>query len=165
MQQIGCDAVNDRLCVGAALDKAESTGAPAMAIELNDGRVVTGKTSSLLGSSSAALLNALKAVAGLDKEEEIISPEILAPIQVLKTLNLGNHNPRLHTDEVLIALAISAVESPSAAKAMAALPALKNAEAHSTVILSQVDSSTYRKLGIQLSCEPKYQTKKLYHNN
>lgn len=165
MQQIGCDAVNDRLCVGAALDKAESTGAPAMAIELNDGRVVTGKTSSLLGSSSAALLNALKAVAGIDKEEEIISPEILAPIQVLKTQNLGNHNPRLHTDEVLIALAISAVESPSAAKAMAALPALKNAEAHSTVILSQVDSSTYRKLGIQLSCEPKYQTKKLYHNN
>ena len=164
MQELGCDAAADRLCVGAALEKAELTAAPAVAIELNDGRVVTGKTSSLLGPSSAALLNALKAIAGIDKDEEIISPEILAPIQVLKTENLGNHNPRLHTDEVLIALAISAVRSPSAAKAMAALPLLKSAEAHSTVILSQVDASTYRKLGINLSCEPKYQTKKLYHN-
>ena len=165
MQQLGIDAVSDRPCVTVALDKAELTAAPAVAIELNDGRIVTGKTSSLLGASSAALLNALKAIAGIDKEEEIISPEILAPIQVLKTENLGGHNPRLHTDEVLIALAISAVESPSAKRAMEAIPELKNAEAHSTVILSQVDYSTFRKLGVNLSSEPKYQTKKLYHNN
>ena len=165
MQQLGIDAVRDRPCVSAALQKAELTAEPAVAIELNDGRVVTGKTTTLLGASSAALLNALKAIAGIAKEEDIISPEILAPIQVLKTENLGGHNPRLHTDEVLIALAISAVESPSAKRAMEAIPKLKNAEAHSTVILSQVDSSTFRKLGVNLSSEPKYQTKKLYHNN
>ena len=114
--------------------------------------MVTGKTSALLGASSAALLNALKLAAGIDPEEDIISPEILAPIQVLKTRNLGNHNPRLHTDEVLIALAISAVNSKSAAKAMDAIPMLKNAEVHSSVILAQVDAATFRKLGMQLSC-------------
>ena len=165
MQQLGIDAVTDRPAVGAALEKADMTAAPAVAIQLNDGRIVTGKTSSLLGASSAALLNALKAIAGIDKDEEIISPEILAPIQVLKTENLGGHNPRLHTDEVLIALAISAVESPSAKRAMEAIPELKNTEGHSTVILSQVDFSTFKKLGVNLSSEPKYQTKKLYHNN
>ena len=164
MQQVGCDATSDRPSVSVANAKAEETGNPAVAIELADGRIVTGKTSSLLGASSAALLNALKAIAGIDKEEDLISPEILAPIQVLKTENLGNHNPRLHTDEVLIALAISAVESPSAAKAMRVLPMLKNTEAHSTVILSQVDVATFRKLGVNLSSEPRYQTKKLYHN-
>ncbi len=164
MRKVACDPIIDRLAVTAALDKAEATGNPAVAIELNDGRIVTGKTSNLLGASSAALLNALKAIAGIDKEEDIISPEILAPIQVLKTEHLGNHNPRLHTDEVLIALAISAVNSPSAARAMSVISELKNAEAHSTVILSQVDVNTMRKLGIHLSCEPKYQTKKLYHN-
>ncbi len=164
MRRLAIDAVADRACVRAALDKAEETGAPAVAIELNDGRVVTGKTTSLLGASSAALLNALKAVARIDKDTDVISPEILAPIQKLKTENLGNHNPRLHTDEVLIALAISAVDNPDAKKAMDALPSLKYAEVHSTVILSQVDSATFRKLGINLSCEPMYQTKKLYHN-
>ncbi len=102
-------------------------------------------------------------LAGIDKEEDIISPEILAPIQVLKTDHLGNHNPRLHIDEVLIALAITAVESRSAARAMEQLSALEHAEVHSTVILSEIDASTFRKLGMQLSCEPQYQTKKLYH--
>ena len=164
MQKIGCDAKTDRKCVIPALEKSEATGAPAVAIELNDGRVVTGKTSSLLGSSSAALLNALKAVAGIDDATDVISPEILAPIQTLKVDNLGNHNPRLHTDEVLIALAISAVNNPDAQKAMDAIPKLRYAEVHSTVILSQVDSQTFRKLGMGLTCEPKYQTKKLYHN-
>ena len=164
MRKLVCDPIADRPCVGAANAKAELTEAPAVAIELNDGRLVTGKTSALLGASSAALLNALKLAAGIDPEEDIISPEILAPIQVLKTRNLGNHNPRLHTDEVLIALAISAVNSKSAAKAMDAIPMLKNAEVHSSVILAQVDAATFRKLGMQLSCEPKYQTKKLYHN-
>ncbi len=164
MQQLSIDVKTTRKCIPAALAKAEETEAPAVAIELSDGRVVTGKTSSLLGASSAALLNALKAIAGIDKETDVISPEILAPIQTLKTKNLGGHNPRLHTDEVLIALAISAVDNPDAARAMAAIPALKNTEVHSTVILTQVDSSTFRKLGVNLSCEPKYQTKKLFHN-
>ena len=135
----------------------------AVAIELANGDIVTGKTSSLLGASSAALLNALKKIAGIDDEIDVISPEILAPIQKLKTQNLGNHNPRLHTDEVLIALAISAVNNPCAAKAMQAISGLKNAEVHSTVILSQVDNDTFRKLGVFLTTEPKYQTKKLFH--
>ena len=164
MQKIGCDPVIERPCVSPALEKAENTGAPAVAIELNDGRIVTGKTSSLLGSSSAALLNALKALAGIDDATDVISPEILAPIQNLKVDNLGNHNPRLHTDEVLIALAISAVNNPDAARAMAAIPKLKYSEVHSTVILSQVDAQTFRKLGMGLTTEPQYQTKKLYHN-
>ena len=164
LRKISCDPVSDRACVVPALEKAEQTGEPAVAIELNDGRIVTGKTSRLLGASSAALLNALKAIAGIDKDEDIISPEILAPIQVLKTQNLGGHNPRLHTDEVLIALAISAVDNPHADLAMKALPSLRYAEVHSTVILSQVDAGTFRKLGVNLSCEPKYQTKKLFHN-
>ena len=163
MRKLLCSPTEDRPVVGVAMKRAEETSAPAVAIELNDGRIVTGKTSSLLGASSAALLNALKALAGINKDEDIISPEILAPIQVLKTENLGNHNPRLHTDEVLIALAISAVDSESADRAMKELTSLRHAEVHSTVILSEVDASTFRKLGMQLSCEPQYQTKKLFH--
>lgn len=164
MRKLSISPKSDRPVVAAALERAENTGAPAVAIELNDGRVVTGKTTPLLGASAAALLNALKAIAGIDKETDVISPEILEPIQQLKTENLGNHNPRLHTDEVLIALSISAVGNPDAARAMAALPSLRYAEVHSTVILAQVDSATFRKLGVNLSCEPVYQTKKLYHN-
>ena len=163
MQKLSCSE-KDRPSVAAALEKAEITGNPAVAIELNDGRIVTGKTSDLLGASSAALLNALKSIAGIPKDTDVISPEILEPIQRLKTENLGNHNPRLHTDEVLIALSISAVNNPDAAKAFNALSSLKYAEAHSTVILAQVDTATFRKLGVNLSCEPRYQTKKLYHN-
>ena len=163
MQKLAILPELDRRCVGAALKKEEETGAPAVAIELNDGRIVTGKTSALLGASSAALLNALKAIAGIDKEIDVISSEILEPIQKLKTENLGNHNPRLHTDEVLIALSVSAVNNPCSRRALEALPSLKYAEVHSTVILSQVDYTTFRKLGVNLSCEPKYQTKKLFH--
>ncbi|MBQ8529062.1 MAG: DUF1846 domain-containing protein [Clostridia bacterium] len=163
MRKLSCSE-DDRRCVAPALKKAELTGAPAVAIELNDGRIVTGKTSSLLGASSAALLNALKTIAQIDDAVEVISPEILEPIQRLKTENLGNHNPRLHTDEVLIALAISAVNNQNSRKAFEAIPSLRYAEVHSTVILSQVDVTTFRKLGMNLSCEPQYQTKKLYHN-
>ena len=163
--KLDCTPASDRKCVAAANAKAEETGAPAVAIELDDGRIVTGKTSSLLGASSAALLNALKALAGIDKDTDVISPEILEPIQRLKTENLGNHNPRLHTDEVLIALSISAVDNPFAKRAFDAISGLRYAEVHSTVILSQVDSTTFRKLGVNLSCEPKYQTKKLFHNS
>ena len=163
MQQLSIDISNERKCVAAALKKAEETGAPAAAIELRDGRIVTGKTSALLGASSAALLNALKAIAGIDKDTDVISPEILEPIQRLKTQNLGNHNPRLHTDEVLIALAVSAANSDDASRALEAIGELKHTEVHSTVILSQVDTGTFRKLGVNLSCEPRYQTKKLFH--
>ena len=152
-----------RRCIQAALDRAEETGAPAAAIELCDGRIVTGKTSSLLGSSSAVLVNAIKAIAGIDKEIDIISHDVLEPVQRLKIENLGNHNPRLHTDEVLIALAITAATDETAKRAMDALKELKNAELHSSVILSPVDVATFRKLGVHLTCEPAYQTKKLFH--
>ena len=149
--------------VQASLDKAEATGMPAVAIELPDGRVITGKTSALLGASSAALLNALKAVAGIDDSVHLIAPEVIEPIQHLKVEHLGNHNPRLHTDETLIALSISAVTDPNAERAMEHLAELAGCDAHSTVILSQVDTDVFRKLGVNMSCEPTYQTKKLYH--
>ncbi|MEE1043668.1 MAG: DUF1846 domain-containing protein, partial [Clostridia bacterium] len=163
MKQVGV-SVKSRSCVKPALDKAELTGAPAAAIELPDGRVVTGKTSNLLGASAAAILNALKALAGLDDDVYLISPEVIEPIQNLKTDNLGNHNPRLHIDETLIALAISATTNETAAKAFAKLEELRGTEAHSSVILSPIDDSTFKKLGINLTCEPIYQTKKLYHS-
>ena len=164
LRKLSCSPTEDRRCVAVATRKAEETGAPCVAIELNDGRIVTGKTSALLGASSAALLNALKSIAGIDDGVDVISPEILEPIQKLKVENLGNHNPRLHTDEVLIALSISAVNNPDSRRAFDAIPGLRYAEVHSSVILSQVDTATFRKLGVNLSCEPKYQTKKLYHN-
>lgn len=156
-------SVGQRLTVAAALDKAQKTGAPAVAIELSDGRIITGKTSSLLGASAAALLNALKALAGIDDGTHLISPTVIEPIQRLKIENMGNHNPRLHTDEILIALAICAATDPTARAAMDKLPELKGCEAHSTVILSRVDENVFHKLGIGLTCEPQYQTKKLYH--
>ena len=152
-----------RKVVPLALKKAEETGGPAAAIELADGRTVTGKTSALLGASSAALLNALKVLAGLPDELHLISPEIIEPVQGLKTEYLGNHNPRLHLDELLIALSICAVTDENAKRAMEQLHNLEHCEAHSTVILSQVDENVFRRLGISLTCEPVYQTKKLYH--
>ncbi|MEA5026830.1 MAG: DUF1846 domain-containing protein [Erysipelotrichaceae bacterium] len=153
----------DRPAVAAALHKAELTGAPAVAIELTDGRIVTGKTSALLGASSAALLNALKILAHINDDVLLISPNIIEPIQELKVKMLGNHNPRLHTDELLIALAISAQMNPSADKALKQLPDLAGTQIHSSVILSTVDSEIFRKLKMNLTCEPVYQTKKLFH--
>lgn len=153
----------DRPVIAAALEKAEITGGPATAIELGDGRIVTGKTSPLLGASAAVLLNALKALAGIEKKVELISPKVIEPVQDLKVRHLGNNNPRLHTDEVLVALSICAATDPMAALAMAQLSKLKGCEAHSTVILSQVDQSVFKKLGVNMTCEPQYQTKKLYH--
>ena len=163
MNQAGV-SVKDRAVVEAANKKAEETGAPAVAIELCDGTVITGKTSSLLGASSAALINSLKVLAGMPDEIDLISPTVIEPIQALKTKIMGNHNPRLHTDEVLIAISICAAMSDVAKKALEHAYLLKGAEAHSTVILSGVDENVFRKLGINLTCEPKYQTKKLYHN-
>lgn len=152
-----------RPTVQAALDKSNQTGTPAVAIETEDGKIVTGKTSNLLGASAAALLNALKVLGGINDIYDLISPAIIEPIQKLKVNNMGNHNPRLHTDEVLIALSICALTDSRAKKALEQLPKLKGCEAHSTVILSQVDSNVFNKLGVNLTCEPKYQTKKLYH--
>ena len=163
MNQAGV-SVDDRKVISAALQRSEETdGQPAVAIELPDGRIVTGKTSNLLGSSSAALLNAAKAVAGLPEELLMIAPSIIEPIQELKTGILKGHNPRLHSDETLIALSMSASTNPLAKQALEAIEQLKGCEAHSTVILSQVDSDVYRKIGMNLTCEPRYQTKKLYH--
>ena len=153
----------DRKCVQVALDKAEETNAPALAIEIGDGTIVTGKTSPLLGAAAAAILNALKVVGKIDDDIPLIAPSIIGPIQDLKTDNLGNNNPRLHTDEVLIALAISATTNPISHLAMKQLSKLATCEAHSTVILSEVDKNVFRKLKINLTCEPEYQTKKLYH--
>ena len=162
MEQAGIRK-EDRKPVPAALQKAQETGAPAVAIELNDGTIITGKTSPLLGASSAALLNALKYLAGIDDDTRLLSPEILEPIQDLKVNHLGNHNPRLHTDETLLALSIVASKMDLAEEAMKQLENLKCCEVHSSVILSGVDEGVFRKLGMHLTCEPVYETKKLYH--
>ena len=162
MQQAKAAAAQ-RPVISAAAQVAEETGSPAFAIELPDGQVVTGKTSELLGACSAALLNALKALAGIDHSVHVISPKAIEPIQTLKVDHLGSANPRLHSDETLIALAISAATDPAAAKALDQLSALRRCEAHSTVILSQVDSGNCAKLGLHLTSEPQYETNKLYH--
>lgn len=162
MTQAGISA-DYRKVIAPALAKAEETGAAATAIELPDGRIVTGKTSSLLGASAAAVINALKALAGISDDMFLLAPIVIEPLQKLKTEILGNHNPRLHVDEILIALSISATTNPVAAQAVKHLKGLRGCEAHSTVILSSTDIETFRKLGINLTCEPKYQTKKLFH--
>ncbi len=204
-------SIEDRPVVAAALKRSEETdGNPAAAIELPDGTIVTGKTSSLLGASSAALINALKHLAhipdnlpllpaliiepiqqlktqGLGKTSSLLGASsaalinalkhlahipdnlpllpalIIEPIQQLKTQGLGNHNPRLHTDEVLIALSISATTNPVAKLALDHLSGLRGCEVHSSVILAQVDDNVFKKLGMNLTCEPVHQTKKLYH--
>lgn len=148
--------VQDRAVTGAALIKADVTGAPAAAMELPDGTVVTGKTSELLGASSALLLNVLKKLAEISDDIHLISPLAIEPIQKLKIQHLGNRNPRLHTDEVLIALSISAATDENAEKAMNCLGMLRGLEAHSSVMLSAVDEKTFRRLGVNLTCEPRY---------
>ena len=154
---------DDRKVVAVANKLAQETGEPAVAIELNDGRIVTGKTSKLMGSSSAALLNAAKEAAGME-DIKVLNSEILAPIQELKTKHLKGNNPRIHTDETLIALAISSESDPNAKKAIDALSKLAGCEVHSSVILSEVDCNTFKKLGMHLTQEAIYQTKKLYHH-
>ncbi|MBQ3505445.1 MAG: DUF1846 domain-containing protein [Clostridia bacterium] len=147
-------STDDRKTVAKALAKAEETGAPAVAIELNDGRIITGRTGDLLGASAACLLNALKMLGGIDDEIELISPTIIEPIQQLKVKHMGSTNPRLHTDEILMALAICAVSDPMAKLAMQQIDKLKKCEIHSTVILSTADERTFKKLGMHLTCEP-----------
>ncbi len=149
-------AAEDRPVVAPALARAEQTGKPAAAMELPDGTIVTGKTSNLLGASAALLLNALKTLAGIDEDLHLIAPEVIDPIQHLKVDHLGNRNPRLHTDEVLIALSMSAVTDPMAEKAMEQLDKLRGCDVHSSVILSAVDENTFKRLGVNLTCQPRY---------
>lgn len=163
MNQAGI-TVHDRPVVDVALKHAEETGAPAAALELHDGRIVTGKTSNLLGASAALLLNALKELAGIDHELHVISPEAIEPIQKLKTLYLGSKNPRLHTDEILIALSVSAASNPTAQLALAQLPKLKGCQAHTSVMIGTVDMKQFKKLSIQATFEAKYEkTSTLFH--
>ena len=155
MKKAGVE-LEDRKVATAAMQRAEETGKPAAAMELPDGRIVTGKTSKLLGACSALLLNALKELAGLEDELHLIAPEVIGPIQHLKVDHFGNRNPRLHTDEVLIALSICAASDPKAEQAMEQLYKLRGCEVHSSVILSAVDERTFKRLGVNLTCEPRF---------
>ncbi len=164
MKQAGI-TVEDRHVAKVALAREEACGGrPAVAIELADGTIVTGKTGELLGASAAVLLNAIKVLAGIDHERKLVSSENIAPIQQLKTEYLGSKNPRLHSDEILIALSATATGNEVAAKAMEQLNQLKGCEVHSTVMLSSADEQTFKKLGMHLTCEPKYEeTNRMYH--
>ncbi|MCU6766511.1 DUF1846 domain-containing protein [Blautia ammoniilytica] len=155
-------SLEDRTVVPASLKREQETGGPAAAMELEDGRIITGKTSDLLGASSALLLNVLKELAGIDHEKHVISPDAIRPIQVLKTNYLGSKNPRLHMDETMIALSISAATNPDARLALEQLPKLSGCQAHTSVMLSSVDIEAFRKLGIALTCEPKFEKEKKY---
>jgi len=154
---------DERPPVKPALKKAEESQSPCVAIELPDGTIITGRTSSLLGASSAALLNALKHIAKVDDDVLLISPTEIEPIQKLKVGYLGNENPRLQSDEVLLALAINAATNDISGKVLEQLPKLRFSEAHSSVILSQIDIAVFRQLGVNMTCEPVYQNKRLFH--
>ena len=162
MKQTGI-TVDERPVIAKALKRAEETGGPAVAIEIGDNEIVTGKTSLLMGASAAAVLNALKKLAGIEEDALLISPEVIEPVQELKVKYMGNHNPRLHVDEALIALSISAATDPRAKLAIEQIPKLRGMQAHATVILTSGDESMFKKFGVNLTCEPQYQTKKLYH--
>ncbi|EFC05659.1 hypothetical protein HMPREF9013_0264 [Bulleidia extructa W1219] len=153
----------DRTVVSKARIKADETKAPAMALELNDGRIVLGKTSSLFGPSAALIINALKSLANIDEKTLLIQPEFIKPIQKLKTEYLGNHNPRLHSDELLMALVIISKDNQTITKALEQLSQLKGCQAHSTVILPEEDGNVFRKLGVDVTFDPQYTQKKLYH--
>ena len=158
--------LEDRKVATKALAREEVTGHPAAGIERPDGQIITGKTSDLLGSSAAALLNALKELAGIPHAQKVIDPKAIEPIQRLKISYLGSKNPRLHTDEILIALSATAATEANAALAMEQLPKLKDCQVHSTVLLSSVDEMTFKRLGMQLTCEPKYEEEdKIYHKH
>lgn len=155
-------STEDRAVVTPALEVAATTGAPAAAIQLADGTIITGKTSPLLGCSSALLLNALKYLAGIPHEVELLARESIEPIQTLKTQHLGSRNPRLHTDEVLIALSVSANTDEYARRALAQIHALRGCDVHTTTILGSVDTGIFRNLGVLVTSEPVYQRKSLY---
>ncbi len=149
--------------VAAALARAEETNGPAGAMLLPDGRIITGKTSSTLGAASALLLNALKALGNIDPAKHLIGAQVLTPICELKTQYMGHSNPRLHTDEVLLALTISAMNDPVAQCAKEQLKNLRGCEAHFSVILSEEDEQLLRRLGVHVSFEPRYENSRLYH--
>ena len=153
-------SLEDRRVVPVSLEIEQKTGSPAAALELPDGKIVHGKTSDLLGASSALLLNALKELAGINHEHHVISPDAIRPIQELKTRYLGSRNPRLHTDETLIALSVSAASNPEARLALEQLRRLKGCQAHTSVMISSVDILEFRRLGIELTCEPKFENQK-----
>ena len=165
MKQAGL-GVENREVVGAALAREEETGHPAAAVMLPDGKIVTGRTTDLLGASAAVLLNAIKELAGIDHNIKLVSPEAIEPIQTLKTNYLGSRNPRLHTDEILIALSISATTNSDAKLALKQISKLKGCEAHTSVLLSRVDEQTFKRLGLHLTSEPKYEENdKIYHKH
>jgi uncharacterized protein (UPF0371 family) len=162
MKQSGI-TMDERPVIAAAMNKAEETGAPAVAIEIGENELVTGKTSSLMGACAAAMLNALKKLANINDEIHLLSPAVIEPVQELKVKYMGNHNPRLHVDEVLIALSVSAATNPLAELALQQIPKLDGMEAHASVILTNRDESLFKKFGVNITCEPQYQSKKLYH--
>jgi uncharacterized protein (UPF0371 family) len=155
--------ISDRHVVAKALERAQETQGPAAALELDNGVIITGKTTKLLGASAALLLNVIKYLAGIEHEIPIISPASIEPIQMLKVDYLKSRNPRLHTDEVLIALSASAATDPRARKALEQLPKLYGCQAHTSVMLSDVDIKIFKKLGVQLTCEAAYETDDIYH--
>jgi len=152
-----------RKTVGASNELAQKNGSPAAALLLGDETIVTGKTTNLLGASAALLLNAVKVLGNIPHDVHLISPSAIEPIQKLKVKYLGSKNPRLHTDEVLIALSASAATDVNAQIALEQLPRLKGTDAHTSVLLSDVDVKTFKRLGIHLTCEPIYEQKKIYH--
>ncbi len=153
----------DRKVTVAANERATKLSVPCAAIELSDGHIITSKTSDLLGASAALLVNALKYLAGVDHEIKLIKPEAIVPIQDLKVRFLGGKNPRLHTDEVLIALTFAGMSDPNAAKALEQLPKLRGCQVHTTVMLTDVDRHIFKRLGVDLTCEP-VQTKKRFYS-
>jgi uncharacterized protein (UPF0371 family) len=156
-------SIEDRKVIEAANKRSEKSGLPAAAIEMNDGTIITSETSDLLGTCAALLLHGIKYLAGLDHKVKLIPAEMIEPIQKTKVKYLRGHNPRLHTDEILIALSVCAATDEKARHAMEQLKNLKGTDVHTSVMLSSVDTNTFRKLGVNLTCEPHYQTKKLYH--
>ena len=155
-------STDDRRVTVACRRRAEELGVPTAAIELADGQIITSKTSDFLGASAALLLNALKYLAGVDHDTRLIKPAAIEPIQDLKVRYLGGRNPRLHTDEVLIALSLAAVTDPNAKRALEQLPNLKGCQVHTSVMLSEVDIKIYKRLGVDLTSEPVQTTKKRY---
>lgn len=152
--------VEDRLVVVPARQRAEETGEPASAMQLHDGTMITGRTAPLLGCSAAMLLNALKHLAGIDDDIHLLSPESIEPIQTLKTKHLGSKNPRLHTDEVLIALSVSAAKDDNARKALEQIKELAGCDVHTTTILGSVDEGIFRNLGVLVTSDPVFARKK-----
>ena len=156
-------STEDRAVVSLANETAERTGAPAAAIELRDGTLLTGKTKPLFGATTSLILNALKTLAGIDDSKELIPASFIEPVQNLKVSYLGSKNPRLHIDEMLVALSVSAATDDACAKALACLPLLSGTEAHCSVILPAADAAVFRKLGVNLTCEADYENDNLYH--